>query len=447
LTDDATPSSRKFGPLWLAPGVTPRHVLTKFYAGFVTIGMLTGMTFLQGYILTEHLGIPRADQGRLTGDLQFWTEVVAVILASPFGILSDRVGRRPVMIFGVCMMGIGYLLYPYAESADELLGFRLIFAVGASASATMLGSLANDYPAEQSRGTMIGFGSTMNVIGVMFVALGLSQLPAVLTPRGVDAITAGKIMFGIAALMCLVSAGVFRAGLKGGTPADATERASLKVLMGSGLRAAANPRIALGYAVSFTGRADVVIKGMFLSLWAIHDGHEWGLSPGAAMARFGLVLGFMQGVSLLWQPLFGVMMDRLNRVTAVIIAMAFASSGYMAMGLITSPLDFAMLPAFAVLTIGSSSAIISSIALVGQEAPVRERGAVIGMVGLWGAVGILIFSKAGGVWFDEWGPWAPFVVVGAVQLLLLFIAVLVRLFAPGPSPAARRLKVAAGLGG
>ena len=431
----ALPAKEKFGPLWLAAGVTPRHVLTNFYAGFLTIGMLTGMTFLQGYILSEHLHIPRGQQGGIVGDLQFWTEVVSVILTNPFGIMSDRIGRRPVMIFGVLMMGIGYLLYPFATSVAGLMGYRLFFAVGASACATMIASLSNDYPAERSRGTMIGFSSSMNVIGVMFIALGLSQLPALLVPRGVEPVAAGKLMFGIAAALCFVSLGIFRWGLKGGTPVAPGERADLRTLFGSGLRAASNPRIALAYATSFTGRADVVIKGMFLSLWAIHDGHELGMNPGQAMARFGLVLGFMQGVSLVWQPLYGLLMDRVNRVTAVVIAMAFASAGYLSMGLITSPLDFAMLPAFAVLTIGSSSAIISSIALVGQEAPLTQRGSVIGMTGLFGALGILIFSKAGGAWFDEWGPSSPFIVVGAVQFGLLLLALLVRLLAPGPAVA------------
>lgn len=438
MTQPATPAGGKFGPIWLAPGVTTRHVLTKFYSNFLTIGMLTGMSFLQGYVLTEHLGVPRSQQGRIVGDLQFWTEVVAIILANPFGILSDRVGRRPVMIFGVLMMGIGYALYPFATSVEMLLAYRMFFAVGAAASATMIASLPNDYAQDRSRGTMIGFGSTMNVIGVMFVALGLSQIPALLAPQGVAPVTSGKIMFGVAAVVCFVSVAIFRFGLKGGTPVAHADRAGLGTLIGSGVRAAANPRVALAYATSFTGRADVVIKGMFLSLWAIHDGRDWGLSPGGAMARFGIVLFIMQAISLVWQPLFGMIMDRLNRVTAVAIAMAFASSGYMSMGLITSPLDYAMLPAFAILTIGSSSAIISSIALVGQEAPVRERGAVIGMTGLFGALGILIFSVAGGRWFDEIAPSTPFVVVGAVQAVLLVVAVLVRLTAPGPARAGRR---------
>jgi len=70
------PSSNRFGPLWLAPGVTRFNVMTNFYASFVTIGMLTGMSFLSGYILTEHLHIPVAEQGGLTGDLGFWSDVV-----------------------------------------------------------------------------------------------------------------------------------------------------------------------------------------------------------------------------------------------------------------------------------------------------------------------------------------------------------------------------------
>ena len=56
----ATPPSNRFGPLWLAPGVTRFNVMANFYASFVTVGMPTGM-----------------------------------------GFLSDRNGRRPVLIIGV----------------------------------------------------------------------------------------------------------------------------------------------------------------------------------------------------------------------------------------------------------------------------------------------------------------------------------------------------------
>ena len=53
------------------------------------------------------------------------------------------------------------------------------------------------------------------------------------------------------------------------------------------------------------GADDLVIKGMFLSLWAIQDAPKWGLNPGEAMGRFGIILVGMQAVSLMWQPVFG----------------------------------------------------------------------------------------------------------------------------------------------
>lgn len=429
---EPTVEVNRFGPIALTHGVTRFNVVTGFYASFVCIGMLTGMGFLTGYILTEHLHIPQAQQGVVTGDLGFWSEVVVILFVNPFGILSDRIGRRPILIFGILTIGLSYALYPFASSITELLIYRMIFGIGASAVAAMIATLMNDYPVEKSRGKMIGVGAMMNVLGVMLIALGLGQLPRLFQAQGMDPVTAGQVVFLLAGILCLVSAAAFRAGLKGGTPTAIEDRASLKVLMGSGIRAAWNPRIALSYASAFAGRADLVIKGMFLVLWALHDGPEWGLNPGQAMARFGLVLGIMQAISLAWQPFFGWLMDRINRVTALIIAMVFGSGGYLSMGLITSPLDFAMLPAFVLLTIGTTSAMMASIALLGQEAPVPERGAVMGMNGLFGSIGIMIFSKAGGVWFDTWGPWAPFVIIGAVQGVLLLFAILVRLVAPGP---------------
>jgi len=429
-----TSPSNRFGPLWLAPGVTRLNVMANFYASFVIIGMLTGMGFLSGYILIEHLHIPTAQQGEITGNLGFWSEVVVILLVNPFGILSDRIGRRPVLIIGILIIGIAYGLYPFATSATELLIYRCIFGAGAAATASMIAALMNDYPAERSRGKMIGFSSLMNVLGVMLIALGLGQLPPVLQAHGLDAVTAGRVVFLLAAILCLVSAIIFRIGLKGGAAVSGSSKAGLKVLFGSGARAILNPRIALSYALAFTARGDVVIKGLFLSLWAIHDGREWGLNPGEAMARFGLILGLMQLIGIVWQPVFGWLMDHVNRVTAVIIALAFASTGYLSMGQITSPLDFTKLPAFAVLTIGTSSAMMASTALLGQESPAPERGAIMAMNGLFGSIGIMIFTKGGGIWFDTWGPWAPFVIIGAVQIVLLLLAILVRVIAPGRDP-------------
>ena len=64
------------------------------------------------------------------------------------------------------------------------------------------------------------------------------------------------------------------------------------------------------------------------------------------------------------------------------------------------------------------SAFVSSQALCGQQANPRNRGAIFGFFGVAGAVGILIGTKGGGVLFDKVGPSSPFVVFGALNLVV-----------------------------
>jgi predicted MFS family arabinose efflux permease len=107
------------------------------------------------------------------------------------------------------------------------------------------------------------------------------------------------------------------------------------------------------------------------------------------------------------------------------------------MWLVTSPLDFSMLPWFFLLSLGQVSVICASVTLVGQEAAPAERGAVISMNGFFGAIGIFLAFFVGGRLFDAYGPSAPFVMVGLLQAVLFCAAVAVRVLAPGD--AARQL--------
>jgi len=100
------------------------------------------------------------------------------------------------------------------------------------------------------------------------------------------------------------------------------------------------------------------------------------------------------------------------------------------MWLVTSPLDFSTLPWFILLSIDQVSAICASVTLVGQEARPAKRGAVVLMNGFFGTLGIFIAFAIGGRLFDKFGPWAPFVMVGALQLVLFLLAIAVRVAAP-----------------
>lgn len=433
----STPAvNRRLGPIELTPGVTPVNAVVKLLGAFVGIGALSGIAILQSYIFNAHLHIPRGEQGTLAGNLAFWSEVVGLLLFFPFGIAADRIGRRPVLTFGFVLLALGWALYPFATTANELLIYRFIYAVGAAATAVTLATLVNDYPVENSRGKLIGATSMMNTLGTMFFAGVIGQIPHLLSERGYDAVSGGRAMFLTGAALCALMALLSAKGLKAGTPAGRNARPSLGVLAASVARAMRNPRIALAYAGALVARSDVVIKGLFLSLWAIQAGRAEGLSPSRAMAQFGTMILIMYVVSLASAPVFGWFIDRVHRLTAMIVALATAAAGYLSMWFLTSPLDMQMVPLLVLLTLGTGFIVKASMALLGQEAPVRERSSVIAGSSMCGAVGIIIFTGVGGRLFDAWGPWAPFVLAGAYQAVLLVVAIFVRLLAPGPQRAA-----------
>jgi MFS family permease len=433
-----TEAQQSVGPIGLAAGVSRLNFWSFMYASFICIGMLAGMNIMQPYVLTEILQLPRDVQGRVSGDLGVWQEVIAILLINPFGWFSDRVGRRPLMIFGIVVCGIGLALYPFCANVAQLTAVRVLFAVGSACIAAMIAVVGNDYPAESSRGRMIGFGNVMNGVGVLFVTFVIAQIPAMLSAGGTDAITAGRVMFLVAAAMCFVSGALFRIGLAGGTPVRAQQHPEWRSLMLSGIRAARNPRILLSYGAAFIGRADVSIKGMFISLWAINAAPEAGMTTAEALARGGQLIGIISLVGMIWVGIFGWLLDRVNRVTGLAIAMALGGAGYSSMWLVSSPLDFSTLPWFILLSIGQVSAICASVTLVGQEAAPAERGAIISMNGFFGAIGIFLAFAIGGRLFDAYGPSAPFVMVGVVQLVLFVAAALVRGFAPGVGGQAQR---------
>ncbi|MCY3989157.1 MAG: hypothetical protein OXF94_11280 [Gammaproteobacteria bacterium] len=61
---------------------------------------------------------------------------------------------------------------------------------------------------------------------------------------------------------------------------------------------------------------------------------------------------------------------------------------------------------------------------MGKEAPVRGRGAVIGLFSFFGAVGIMMSGVFGGWLFDNWAAYGPFVMVGCGNVVVFTLALL-----------------------
>ncbi|NTW84164.1 MAG: MFS transporter [Chlorobiaceae bacterium] len=421
----------KIGPITLAPSVLPRHGWTYLFAAFVSIGLITFVSIGQAYILNENLRIPTSQQGTISGNLVFWTEIVTLILFIPAGVLMDHIGRKPVYIAGFLLIALAYALYPLSRSVGELTIYRMIYAAGIVAITGALATVMTDYPSERSRGKLIALTGFLSGLGIVVLNRFFGGLPHILAAKGFNGYDSGLYTHLLIASFALFSGLIVGIGLKSGTPAEKKDRPALRSLFTSGISCARNPKILLSYSAAFVARGDQSIIGTFLPLWGTTAGIALGLAPAEAVKKGMIIFIISQCAALLWAPLIGPFIDRWNRVTALVVCMGLASIGYLSLALIGNPHEPASILYFVLLGIGQISSFLGAQSLIGQEAPKAERGSVIGMFNIFGALGILVITSIGGRMFDTLSPKAPFIVVGAINALVMLAAVYVRLRYPG----------------
>ncbi len=154
LRSEPGPDTRKLGPFRLMPGVTPINGLTYFTAAFMAIPMMAALSFMQP-IMLRVVGIERAVQGTLTGDLTFYQECI-VLLCVPFiGAGADKLGRKPIILLGFAFLGLGYAFYPFAETATMMYAYRTVFGLGVATVATSITIVNMDYVHDRSRGKWV----------------------------------------------------------------------------------------------------------------------------------------------------------------------------------------------------------------------------------------------------------------------------------------------------
>ena len=419
----------------LAPGISRLNGWALVGVSFFSIGLLVFVTVGTNYVLGANLHLPRDEFGTINGDLVVWTEIVQIMIFGAVGVAADRIGRRPIFILGMLIMAAAYFLYPFSSSIGELTVYRIIYAVGIGAAIGMLGTIVADYPSEVSRGRMLAVVGVMNGLGVVIITVVFGKiLPGVLLANGMEAIWAGRVMHWSVVGLCLINMLVIRFGLKGGTPTERYERPALKTLVYSGFSQGRNPRIALAYASAFVARSDLVITGTFTVVWGTVAAHSQGYGPGEAAGIGAGIFVTVQTAALLWAPIMGFILDRINRVTGIAFCMSLACIGYTSLIFVDDPLSSSARIFFLMLGVGQMSAFFGATTLIGQEAPRAERGSVVGMFNVVGAVGIILSGIIGGRLFDSIAPWAPFVVIGIINGLIALAGIVVRYVAPGPFP-------------
>lgn len=326
------------------------------------------------------------------------------LFAPWWGSLSDRVGRRPVLLVGLFGSAVSYLVFGLAGSLAVLfLGRILAGIMGANVGVAQAYIADVTSPAERARGMgLIGAAFGLGFIFGPAIGGALSHFGPAVPFLGAAALAAGN---GILALARLPES--LPAERRTARAAGAGLRARMRALA----RVAADPHMRPLYAAALL--VTLALAGMeaTFSLWA---DRRWELTPAGVaylFAYIGVIAVLVQGF------LVGRLVRRMGeRRVALVGAVALAA------GLAGVPLapSMGMLGlALAAFAFGQGTVTPALSALVSHAAPSGAQGRLLGVSQSLSALGRVVGPVAGGIAFARVGIGAPYLAGAGLVLLAL----------------------------
>ena len=204
------------------PGARRREVLAMFrnksFAGLVAAAVAFGMIGIGPGVFRTYFPIHAQDAAgldpTLIGNLMGLSGFATLALAIPSGVLLDRSGRRPLVIFGLAATALSTYLLGGAAGLITAFAAAAVFGVAEGVNSNAIQTYAMDLAPRDRRGVFMGVHQfTMN-IGQVIGPLGAGLLAAAL---GLEA--ALYVFAGIVAACCLIFAATARETLVRRPPA------------------------------------------------------------------------------------------------------------------------------------------------------------------------------------------------------------------------------------
>lgn len=329
--------------------------------------------------------------------LMFATFSIAQMVCAPvLGRISDRVGRKPVIIFSLIGTAVGSIVTGMAGALWVLfLGRALDGASGASVAVAQ-GAVADIAPPDQRAKLMGMMGAAFGVGFVVGPALG--GLAALGGPH-VPFFVAG----GIAAVNAVVA--IFRL--------PETKPDTSHVHEKHGKRSALSPALQRFAIVGFLSMLGFAGFESTFSLWGKENVH-FGFTSGTASLVFvfvGITLVAVQG------GLIGPLTTRLGSRKLLRLGLVLVAVGLLLLSVATSWV--VLLVALFLLSMGQGFSGPSGGSLVAELAPVERRGEAIGYQQSTSAFGRIAGPVMAGALFDRIGISAPFAVSGVLMIAAL----------------------------
>ena len=368
---------------------------TPMPAGYWTIWTTVALDLVGFGIVVPILGryAERFGASGLQVGLMFASFSIAQMVFAPIlGRISDKVGRKPVIVFSLIGTAVGSFVTGAAGALWVLFLGRILDGASGASVAVAQGAVADIAPPEQRARLMGMLGAAFGVGFVVGPALG-----------GLAALGGPHVPFYLAGTIAAVNAVAAMIRLPETKPD--TSHITEKSQRGSALSPALK-RFALVGFLSMLGFAG------FEATFSIWGQKQFGFTEGSASIVFvfvGVTLVAVQG------GLIGPLTEKLGSRKLLRIGLSLVAAGLLLLGVTTTwPLLFV---ALFLLSIGQGVSGPSGGALVAELAPVERRGEAIGYQQSTAAFGRVAGPVMAGALFDHVGINSQFLVSG---ILIIF---------------------------
>jgi MFS transporter, DHA1 family, tetracycline resistance protein len=353
-------------------------------------------------------GLDRAAE--IGGLLLFAYAAMQFVFSPIIGGLSDRFGRRPVLLFTLASLGVDYALMAWAPTLAWLFVGRMISGIMGATWAAANSSIADMF-APDKRGAAFGL---LGGAGAAGFVLG----PAI---GGVFGSLGERVPFFVASLLSLGAATYGWFALAESLPPEKRRAFSFARAnpFGTMIQMAKMPLV-LGclitaFFMQFAAQANFAV-------WSYYGALQFGWGPlmiGASVALFGILLAVAQGL------LVGKAIARFGAVRTALWSLIFAIPSYLVIGFATSTAMMILgivIGAVAGLTFPAMQSLMT--ATVAEDAQGELQGAIASVVSLTAILGPPVMTSVFGAYADAEGlffPGAPYMLATALMAMALLM--------------------------
>jgi len=368
-----------------------------FCSFLIQVGFSLIMPFLPKYL--AEIGVQGPAISLWSGVI-FAANFVTMALVSPFwGAVSDRVGRKPMMLRSTLGMGVIVALMGFARSPLQLLLLRLLQGMAAGFPAAATAYLSGIVPKEEA-GRALGMLSTGNMAGSILGPIVGGLLAQMIGYRPIFFLTGGSCL--VAGLIVLL---MIREKFE---PAAAGEREA----HGSALAVVRQYPVVLSIAlVLFMNMFSVFTAEPIISTYL----EELDAPDAWVSLLSGLVFSVTGLAQVIISPLVGGLSDRIGSRRIIAAALGGASAMYLLQGRATEV--WHMIALRFVLGLFTGGLMPSANGLIARTVPREQQGRAFGFTQSAQFLGNVAGPLVGGALAAVFGPRAVFPVTGVVLLV------------------------------